>query len=81
MLRSKNEAIKNSKKAGEYTVEYNSRNHLEVIFQKHGSVWPHVWKHCVVNVLITLWVQYYLHEKLNDWGFKMTGKGLFLKGS
>eukprot|EP00804_Cyclotella_cryptica_P005919 CCRYP_000184-RB/>CCRYP_000184-RB protein AED:0.07 eAED:0.07 QI:348/1/1/1/1/1/5/513/338 len=75
MILSKNERVKTTKKAGEYTVEYDSRNHLEVIFQKHGSVWPHVWKHCLVNVLITLWSHYYLHDKLNDWGFKMTGKG------
>ena len=39
---------------GEYSVHYDSSNHLSVIFQRHGSVWKNIWPYCVFNTLLTL---------------------------
>mmetsp|Transcript_22222 Transcript_22222/g.65840 ORF Transcript_22222/g.65840 Transcript_22222/m.65840 type:complete len:218 (-) Transcript_22222:1055-1708(-) len=34
-------------------VTYDSKSHLSVLFQMHGSMWPSVLPFCLVNVLIT----------------------------
>lgn len=39
-------------------VTYEDRNHLSVLLQMHGSVWPKVFPFCVFNVALTLAVFY-----------------------
>lgn len=63
-----------ARRAGESTVEYDSSNHFEIIFQARGSVWPKVIKFCLLNVLFTLFCYYKLKPHMED-RFKMTGKG------
>jgi len=42
-------------------VSYDDRNHVSVLLQMHGSVWPRVLPFCLFNVAITLGV-FYLRE-------------------
>jgi predicted membrane chloride channel (bestrophin family) len=74
MLRSKKSAVAGRQHGGEYTVEYNSRSHLDIIFQLRGSVWPHVIKFCLFNAMFTLFCSFVVKPRLED-KFKMTGKG------
>eukprot|EP00956_Cyclotella_meneghiniana_P043737 scaffold285410_cov66-Cyclotella_meneghiniana.AAC.1 len=62
------------KKKGEYTIEYDSRDHWNLIFSMRGSVWPHVFKLCVFNLLWTLFCEFVIKAKYEE-PFNMTGKG------
>mmetsp|Transcript_47718 Transcript_47718/g.144293 ORF Transcript_47718/g.144293 Transcript_47718/m.144293 type:complete len:387 (-) Transcript_47718:591-1751(-) len=42
-------------------VTYDDRNHVSVVLQMHGSVWPHVLPFCLFNVVLTVGV-FYLRE-------------------
>lgn len=44
---------------------YNDRNHLSVLTQCYGSVWPKVLRFCIINMAITLLV-FYTCQKI-DW--------------
>lgn len=49
-----------------YTVSYNSRNHVAIIFQKWGSVWPRVFPYCCLNVFVMLCIVFFdSFENLN----------------
>ena len=61
--------------SGEYTVQYNSRSHIGVIFQRHGSVWPSVLPYCIFNVLLTLLCRYCIYPWMEDRGVSVSGKG------
>ena len=61
--------------SGDYTVQYNSRSHLGVIFQRHGSVWPRVLPSCIANVLLTLLCRYYIYPWMEDEGLAVSGQG------
>lgn len=43
------------------TVSYQTENHIEVLTQIYGSVWPRVLPYCIFNILITS-IIYYLRE-------------------
>ena len=58
---------------GEYTVHYDSSNHLRVIFQRHGSIWKHVIGHCLANVVNCIVVWWLKHSHIID--LSMTDKG------
>lgn len=65
-------------KQGEYTVNYESRNHFSVMFQMHGSVWPKVLPYCLANVAATLFFQWYFYPqfmKPEDSWIHITGNG------
>ncbi|KAL3777409.1 hypothetical protein ACHAWO_004764 [Cyclotella atomus] len=74
MLRSKKSLGTRRKHTGEYTVEYNSRSHFDIIFSLRGSIWPNVIKYCLLNVMLTLFCNYVVKPTMED-KFKMTGKG------
>mmetsp|Transcript_28918 Transcript_28918/g.43673 ORF Transcript_28918/g.43673 Transcript_28918/m.43673 type:complete len:369 (+) Transcript_28918:106-1212(+) len=42
-----------------YTVSYDSDSHWKVITQMWGSVWPKVLPYCVINVLITILIEWF----------------------
>lgn len=46
------------RKRGIRRVTFDSSNHVSVLFQVYGSVWPHVLPYCLANVLITYGVAY-----------------------
>ncbi len=69
------DSIISEKQAGEYAVHYESRNHLAVLFQLHGSAWPRVFKYCVANVLLTLLCHYCIYPYINHLGFEVTAQG------
>jgi predicted membrane chloride channel (bestrophin family) len=48
------------------TVQYNSANHWEILFQIHGSIWKRVLPHCIVNVGLTILVRYLLEYRHID---------------
>lgn len=64
-------------KQGEYTVNYESRNHLSVMTQLHGSVWPKVLPYCLANVVLTFLIHYffYPHYMAEPGVLHITGSG------
>jgi len=48
----------NTKEEVHYTVQYDSESHLKVIKQMHGSVLPKVLPWCILNVCISVAVEY-----------------------
>lgn len=50
-------------------LQYDDRNHLAVLTQLYGSVWPQVLPFCICNMAITLLVFYFL----KDYTFAPTG--------
>lgn len=59
---------RNRKNANEYKrdVEYDGENHLAVIFQMYGSVWPAVLPWCFATLLVTAGVWYLREAKIVD---------------
>jgi hypothetical protein len=48
-------------------VLYHDRDHVSVLFQMHGSVWPQVLPFCIFNIAFTFLVYY-----LKVWGYDIT---------
>jgi predicted membrane chloride channel (bestrophin family) len=67
--------MRRNHKKGEYTVTYRSRDHLSVIFQLYGSVWPEVIPYCLFNVGLVLLDFFVVDPVLSKYGFKVTDKG------
>lgn len=47
-------------------MSYDDRNHWAVLTQLYGSVWPHVLPFCIVNMILTLLVFYFLRDYTFD---------------
>lgn len=58
---------------GVYSIEYDSEDHLGVIFKWHGSVWKRTLPYCIANAVIALILHYLKHNKGLDFG--ITDKG------
>lgn len=56
-----------------FTVTYDSENHLQVLFQCWGSAWPRVMPYCIFNVIIAILTE--LLVKKHGFDFRYTGKG------
>jgi predicted membrane chloride channel (bestrophin family) len=56
-----------------FTVTYHSENHCQVLGQCWGSVWPRVLPYCLLNVAISMVLQYF--QGRNGFDFRVTDKG------
>ena len=54
-------------------VKYDSSNHLSVLTQMHGSIWPRVLSYCIFNVCNTILVLYLRREYDYDVSFSDRG--------
>jgi len=50
-------------------VQYDTDNHLRVLFGMYGSVWPYVLPYCIVAVLITALINYLQDHDIVDLTF------------
>jgi predicted membrane chloride channel (bestrophin family) len=60
--------VRNAAKTTAYKrdVTYNGDNHLEVLFQMHGSVWPHVFPWCIATIVFTYAIILLRNHKIVD---------------
>jgi len=56
-----------------FTVTYNSESHCQVLLQCWGSVWPRVLPYCVINMLLSVVLQYL--QAQDGINFRVTDKG------
>ena len=54
-------------------VSYDTKDHLNILFRLHGSVWNHVVIFCLVNVCITVTIYYLRDNRDIDLTFKDKG--------
>jgi hypothetical protein len=59
---------------GEIVVNYDSTNHLQVLFQMKGSVWPRVLPFCIVNTFLMFACDFWLEQVFTNMGIVFTGK-------
>ena len=56
-------------------IQYNTRSHLSVIFQRHGSVWGQVLPYCLLNVILTIFCRQYVYQFLEAHNVILSGSG------
>jgi predicted membrane chloride channel (bestrophin family) len=59
---------------GGIVVNYDSTNHLQVLFQMKGSVWPRVLPFCIVNTFLMFACDFWLEPVFTNMGIVFTGK-------
>lgn len=56
-------------------IQYNTRSHLSVIFQRHGSVWGQVFPYCILNVFVTIFCWQFVYQFLEAHSVILSGSG------
>jgi len=46
-----------------HAVSYDTENHVKILTQLHGSVWPRVLPYCCCNIIITSVIYYLRHHR------------------
>ena len=72
-MRPSNKGISKSGKVSSSDVSYDTKDHLSILFEMHGSVWKHVVVFCLVNVSITFGIFYLRDYEGIDLTFKDKG--------